>query len=243
MGNVLTIFRRELSAYFTSPIAYIFVLVFLIFSSALFFVFFSYFQSQDPSLRPYFLIFLGTYLLLIPPISMRLWSEEKKSGSIELLMTLPFRSVEVVIGKYLGAFCVILFTLLLTLAVPLSVSTVVSGLDWGVIFTSYFGAVLLAAVYLAVGACASAFTQNQIVAMLVSFVFLAILAILGAPWAVQALRPVIGELADTLAWFGFYEHYETFARGVINPVDVVYAFSLTAFFLILNNFAVEQRKY
>ncbi len=241
MGNLLTIYRREVRSYFTSPIAYIFVCVFLVLMGALFFFINQFFQQTSPDLRSYFQWLIFAFLLLVPPITMRLWSEEKKSGTMEILMTLPFRSWQVVLGKYFAGFTVVAATLLLTLVVPLSISLVLE-LDWGVIFTSYVGAFLMAAVYLAVGSWASAMTENQIVALLVSMVLLALLVTLGFPTVVDLLNELLG-IGTAISWFCAYPHYENFIRGLLNPVDFVYALSLTAFFLILTNFAVEWRKY
>ena len=242
MGNLLTIYRRELTSYFTSPIAYIFVCAFLVVMGIFFFLIFGFFQNPNPDLRTYYTWFIFAFLLLIPPVTMRLWSEEKKAGTIEILMTLPFRSWEVVLGKFLAGYTVIGVTLLLTMLVPLSVTRVLS-LDWGVIVSSYIGAFLMSAVYMAVGAWASAMTENQIVALLVSMILLTILVVLGLPPVMQVLNNFSDGFGSFLGWFGTYQHYENFTKGLINPVDLAYALSMTAFFLILNNFAVEWRKY
>lgn len=242
MKNTLTIYRRELASYFTSPIAYIFICAFLVVMGVFFFFYNPFFQQQNPDLRNYYSILPLTFALLIPAVTMRLWSEEKKAGTVELLMTMPLKSWEVVIGKFLAGYTVILITLALTLTVPFSVSFVVD-LDWGVIFASYLGAACLAAVYIAVGSAISAMTENQIVALLTAMVALFILWGIGFPQVIQALNNVVGKLGTSLGWFGALSHFETFAKGQVNPVDLVYAASLTAFFLVLNNFAVEWRKY
>ena len=242
MGNLLTIYRREVASYFTSPIAYIFVCAFLVVMGIFFFLIFGFFQNPNPDLRTYYTWFIFAFLLLVPPVTMRLWSEEKKTGTIEILMTLPFKSWEVVLGKFLAGYTVIGITLLLTMLVPLSVSSVLD-LDWGVIVSSYVGAFLMAAVYMAVGSWASSMTENQIVALLVSMMLLALLVVLGLPPVMQVLNNFWTDLGSFLGWFGTYQHYENFTKGLINPVDLVYALSMTAFFLVLNNFAVEWRKY
>lgn len=242
MRNVLTIYRRELSAYFTSPIAYIFICAFLVVMGVFFFFYNPFFRQPNPDLRGYYSILPLTFALLIPAVTMRLWSEEKKSGTVELLMTMPLKSWEVVIGKFLAGYSVILVTLALTFVVPLSVSTTVS-LDWGVVFSSYLGSALLAAVYIAIGSAISATTQNQIVALLVAMVALFILWGIGFPDVVTALNDFIGGLGSSLGWFGSSSRFESFVKGLVRPVDFVYAVSVTAFFLIINNFAVESRKY
>ncbi len=185
MTNLWTIYRREISSYFTSPIAYIFICAFLVVMGVFFFLYTGFFAQANPDLRSYFGAFPLTFALLIPAVTMRLWSEEKKAGTIELLMTLPLRAWQIVLGKFLAGYTVITLTLVLTLSVPLTVSRVVA-LDWGVIFASYFGAFLLAGVYIAVGAALSAMTENQIVALLVAMVFLYVLWGNGFPLVVQA---------------------------------------------------------
>ncbi len=229
-------------SYFTSPIAYIFICAFLVVMGVFFFFYNPFFQQPNPDLRNYYSILPLTFALLIPAVTMRLWSEEKKSGTVELLMTLPLKSWELVIAKFLAGYSVMVITLLLTMTVPLSVSLVVD-LDWGVIFASYLGALCLAAVYISVGSAISAMTENQIVALLSAMVVLVILWGIGFPQVVQALNNVVGRLGTGLGWFGSLYHFENFAKGLVNPVDIVYAVSMTAFFLVLNNFAVEWRKF
>ena len=242
MGNVSTIYQRELKAYFTSPIAYIFIIAFLVVMAVYFFAINGFFQQPNPDLRSYFLALPLAFVILIPAVTMRLWSEEKKTGTVEVLMTLPLRSWETVLGKFLAGYTVVVITLLLTFIVPLSVSFVVD-LDWGVVLSSYIGAFVLAGVYIAVGAWVSAITENQIVALLVSMVLLLILWGVSLPQTAEVVNGFWNELGTKISWFGTFNHYQNFVKGLINPVDLIYAASMTVFFLILNNFAVEWRKY
>jgi ABC-2 type transport system permease protein len=243
MANLWTIYRREMKSYFTSPVAYIFICAFLVFMSVFFFFFTPFLRSDNPDLRLYFFLLPFTYALLIPAVTMRLWSEEKRAGTVEMLMTLPLRSWEVVLGKFLAGYTIMAITILLTLCLPLSVSLVLS-LDWGVIFASYIGVFLLAGVYVAVGTWASALTQNQIVAFLVALVILFLLAGIGLAPVMDSLNKFLPALGlGKLGWFGTSYHAENFQKGLLNPVDLVYVASMMAFFLILNNFAVEWRKY
>ena len=242
MTNVWTIYRREMLSYFTSPIAYIFGIAFLVTLGVFFFLYNGFFMRANPELRFYFYILPLAFVLLIPAVTMRLWSEEKKAGTLEMLMTLPLKSWEVVLGKFMAGYSVILLTLLLTLTVPLTVALTVD-LDWGVVVTSYIGAFLLAGVYIALGAWISALTENQVVALLISMVFLFVLWGIGFPHVVDFFNSMSNGLGRAIGWFGTSSHYESFIKGIVNPVDIVYALSLMAFFLILNNFAVEWRKY
>lgn len=243
MNSICTIYRREMRSYFSSPIAYIFICAFLILLGVFFFLLGDFFSRPNPDLRSYFWMFSLFFVVLIPTVTMRLWSEEKKTGTIELLMTFPIKSWQVVLGKFLAGYTVIALTCLLTLSVPLSVSAVVTGIDWGVVLSSYIGALLIAAVYIAVGAWVSALTQNQIVALLVSIVLLFMVWGIGFPQVVETLNRMISGSGSMLGWFGANYHYETFIKGQVSPVAILYCGSLTAFFLILNNFAVEWRKY
>lgn len=243
MTNILTIYKREMRGYFQSPIAYIFICAFLVVMAVYFFLFNRFFQQPNPDLRSYFVAFPFAFALLIPAVTMRLWSEEKKSGTVEILMTLPLKSWEVVLGKFLAGYTIIAITLLLTVSIPLSVALVLD-LDWGVIVSSYVGAFLLVGVYVAVGSWVSALTENQIVALLASMVLLFVLWGMGIPDVMQTINNAIGgKVGNAVGWFGTFYHYMDFAKGLVNPVHVVYACSMTAFFLILNNFAVEWRKY
>jgi ABC-2 type transport system permease protein len=260
MANVWTIYRREIGSYFASPIAYIFICAFLVVMGIYFFLFTGFFQRPNPDLRAYFIAFPLAFSLLIPPMTMRLWSEEKKSGTIEILMTLPIKCWEAVLGKFLAGYTVIALTLLLTLTVPLSISLVLQ-LDWGVVFTSYLGAFLLAGVCIAIGAWMSALTQDQIVALLAAMTFLFVLWGIGIPEVTQYVNNIADRLGETfglvgrwfgaalsgvvntLSWFGTFFHYQNFVKGLLKLVDVGYAIVMMAFFLILNNFAVEWRKF
>jgi ABC-2 type transport system permease protein len=242
MGSVATIYKRELKTYFTSPIAYIFIIAFLVVMAVYFFAINGFFQQPNPDLRSYFAALPLAFVILIPAVTMRLWSEEKKTGTVEVLMTLPLRSWEIVLGKFLAGYTVVAVTLLLTFVVPFSIQFVVD-LDWGVVVSSYIGAFVLAGVYIAVGSWVSAVTENQIVALLVSMVLLLILWGASLPQVAEVLNGLVGGLGNVLSWFGTYSHYQNFVKGLINPVDLIYAASMMVFFLILNNFAVEWRKY
>ena len=241
MKNVWTIYRREIQSYFTSPIAYIFICAFLVVMGVYFFFLNQFFSQAEPDLRPYFWFLPLAFALLVPAVTMRLWSEEKKTGTVEVLMTLPLKSWEIVLGKFLAGYTVVFLSLLLTLSVPLSVQLVVD-LSWGVILGSYLGAFLLAGVYIAVGAWLSALTENQVVALLVAMVIFIVLWSFSIPQVTEVLTNYLGEIGRVIGWYGTFAHYQSFIKGIVNPVDIVYAVAMMAFFLILNNFAVEWRR-
>ena len=241
MRNILTIFRREVSAYFNSPIAYIFMILFIFILSFLFFVFFPFFSQTNPDLRNFFFWFPWVLSIFIPAVTMRLWSEERRSGTIELLLTWPLQAWEVVVGKYLAGLFVIAISLILTLVVPMSLSSVTS-LEWGVVFTSYLGALLISSVYIALGSWASTLTNNQIVSLLIAIAFSLVMVGIGYPPVVKFLNALPG-LGNFIGWFGTDSHFREFSKGLINPVGLIYGFSLTVFFLVLNNLFVEGRKF
>ena len=242
MRNILTIFRREVSAYFNSPIAYIFMILFIFILSFLFFVFFPFFSQTNPDLRNFFFWFPWVLSIFIPAVTMRLWSEERRSGTIELLLTWPLQAWEVVVGKYLAGLFVIAISLILTLVVPISLSSSVSSLEWGVVFTSYLGALLISSVYIALGSWASTLTNNQIVSLLIAIAFSLVMVGIGYPPVVKFLNALPG-LGNFIGWFGTDSHFREFSKGLINPVGLIYGFSLTVFFLVLNNLFVEGRKF
>lgn len=242
MRNILTISRREVAAYFNSPIAYIFMILFIFILSFLFFVFFPFFSQTNPDLRNFFFWFPWVLSIFIPAVTMRLWSEERRSGTIELLLTWPLQAWEVVVGKYLAGLFVIAISLILTLVVPMSLSSSVSSLDWGVVFTSYLGALLISSVYIALGSWASTLTNNQIVSLLIAIAFSLVMVGIGYPPVVKFLNALPG-LGNFIGWFGTDSHFREFSKGLINPVGLIYGFSLTVFFLVLNNLFVEGRKF
>src|ERR1700726_2834521 len=160
MRNVLTIFRRELAAYFATPLAYVFIVIFLVMAGVLTFFLGNFFERGQADLQSFFTFHPWLYLVLIPALSMRLWAEERKSGTIELFLTLPIRMIEAVIGKYLAAWCFAGIALALTFPFWLTVNYL-GHPDNGVILASYLGSFLMAGPFLAIGACVSAATKNQ----------------------------------------------------------------------------------
>lgn len=243
MRNVLTIYRRECAASFNSPIAYIFICAFLAIMAFLFFIFLRFFSQQSPDLRSYFFLAPMAFFVFVPAVTMRLWSEEKRQGTLEFLMTLPFRTWELVTAKFLAAYTILAACLLLTVAVPLSISFVLP-IDGQALVASYLGAFLIAGVYIALGAWISALTENQIVAFMISVVVCAVFCFMGWDQVMEWIDKNVSKgLGQFLGYFGTTYHYRKFEQGQVSAVDVVYALSMIGLFLGLNNFAVERRKY
>ena len=247
MSNVVTVYRRECSSYFNSPIAYILIVAYLVLMSLIFFSFLSFFKQPNPDFRPYFeniYSFSFFSFIILPAVTMRLWSEEKKQGTVELLMTFPLKTWEVVLAKFFAGYTIVALAILCTLIVPFMVSGVLA-LDWGAVWSNYLGILLVAMVYTALGAFVSSMTQNQIVALMITVALSAVLLALGHPAAMTWIDESLGGQIGTFLGktFGTFIHYQNFARGLINPVDVVYVGGMTILFLILNVLAVESRKY
>jgi len=237
LSNIRTITAKEFRSYFDSPIAYIYITFFLVLSSWLFLR--GFFLVGQASMRGFFGILPWLLLFFVPAVTMRLWAEEKKLGTIELLMTLPVKDHEVVLGKFLASFSFFFVTLALSFSVPLVIS-ILGDPDPGPIWGGYIGAVLLGASFLAIGLFISSLTENQIIAFIIGITLTFVLFILGEEFVVyNAPRAVV----PLLKHLGLGAHYDSIGRGVIDSRDVLYYLSVVVFFLYLNVRTVESRKW
>lgn len=242
MNNVLAIFKRELRGYFATPVAYVFIVIFLFLTGIFTFNIGGFYERDQADLEPFFRFHPWLYLFLIPAISMRLWSEERKSGTIELLMTLPVTLGEAVTGKYLAAWCFTAIALALTFPMWVTVNYLGEP-DNTVVLAGYLGSLLMAGGFLAIGSCISALTKNQVIAFVISVVicFLFILAGFSIvldffrAWTPQAIVEVIGS-------FSFLTHFDSIKKGVIDIRDLVYFATLIAFWLYANVLAINLKK-
>ncbi len=234
--------RRELAAYFTSPLAYVFIVIFLVLAGALTFFVGGFFERGQADLGSFFQFHPWLYLLLVPSVGMRLWAEERKSGTIELLMTLPITAGEAVAGKFLAAWLFAGIALALTFPLWITVNYLGSP-DNGIIAAAYLGSWLMAGGFLALSSCASALTRNQVIAFVLGaslgFVFL-----MSGVDLVQALvrgwlPPLI---VDTIAGFSFLSNFDGLAKGLVDLRTVVFFLSLIAVGLIVNTAIVEARR-
>ena len=242
LRDIWTICRRELTGYLSTPIAYVFVVVFLTFSGALTFFLGNFFTRGQASLDGFFQFHPWLYLFLVPAIAMRLWAEERKSGSIELLLTLPVTTVSTVLGKFAAAWIVAGTGLALTGTFWLTVNYLGSP-DNGVIAVGYAGSFVMAGGYLAISAFVSSLTKNQVIAFIVAaalcFLFTASgLGVVLEFFAGWAPAPVL----DTVANLSFLEHFRDVSRGIVDVRDIVFFGSTIVFFLFANVVAVELRK-
>src|SRR5215467_15288533 len=242
MRNVLTIFRRELAAYFATPLAYVFIVIFLVMAGILTFFVGNFFERGQADLQPFFTFHPWLYVVLIPALSMRLWAEERRSGTIELFLTLPIRMTEAVAGKFLAAWCFAGIALLLTFPFWLTVNFL-GHPDNGVILASYIGSFLMAGAFLAVGAALSALTKNQVIAFVLTAAVCFIFTVSGSPIVLGFLKSWAPEaLLGTIASFIFLTHFNAIVRGVIDLRDAVFFLSVIALFLFANTVLVELKK-
>ena len=242
MRNVLTIFRREFVGYFTTPLAYVFIVIFLVMAGMLTFFVGNFFGRGQADLQPFFMFHPWLYLVLIPALSMRLWAEERRSGTIELFLTLPIRMIEAVVGKFLAAWCFAGIALALTFPFWLTVNFL-GHPDNGVILASYIGSFLLAGALLAIGACVSALTKNQIIAFVVTAALAFIFTAAGSPAVLGALQGWAPQwLIDGFTQISFVSHFSAITRGVIDVRDVFYFASVIIAFLFANAILVDLEK-
>jgi ABC-2 type transport system permease protein len=242
MRNVASIFKRELYSYFATPVAYVFIVIFLALMGALAFYVGGFFSSNQATLVTFFFYHPWLYLLLIPAISMRLWAEERKTGTVELLMTLPVSTTEAVLGKFLAAWAFAGIALALTFPMWITVN-LLGDPDNGVILASYIGSLIMAGAFLAIGSCISALTKNQVIAFIVAATVCFLFTMSGLELVLNFFRLWAPDLLiETVASMSFLTHFRAIARGVIDFRDVVFFGSLIAFFLFANVVAVDAKK-
>lgn len=242
MRNILVVFRREFAGYFTTPLAYVFLVVFLALAGALTFYIGNFFERGQADLDPFFTFHPWLYLFLIPAISMRLWAEERKTGTIELLLTLPISTPEAVLGKFLAAWAFTAVALALTFPMWITVN-VLGRPDNGVIVAGYLGSLVMAGAFLAIGSCMSALTKNQVIAFVVACAVCFLFTLSGTNLVlnfVQGWLPQV--LVDAIASFSFLTHFNAIKKGVIDLRDVIFLGSLIALFLFANVVLVDLKK-
>jgi len=236
MLNTFAIFRREFASYFDSPLAYIVIPAFLGLVGGFSLFFQDLFSSQVATMRPVFFWCAVFYLLLIPAVTMRLFAEERRSGSLELLATLPINEAEMVLGKFLAALALMSIALILTISYPISVS-LLGDLDLGPVLGGYLGLFLLGAAFTAIGTAASAITSNQVIAFLIALLLGLI------PFATGfALGNVSPDLLPFIQYISFDYHFNNLARGVVDSRNIIYYLSVVGLFLHTAVYALERRR-
>jgi ABC-2 type transport system permease protein len=241
MDQTISIFRREFSGYFSTPIAYVFIVIFLFMNGIFTFFMGDIFARGQADLEPFFTWHPWLYLFLIPALSMRLWAEERRSGTVELLMTLPVTVWQVVLAKYLAAWAFTGIALMLTFPVWITVNYL-GNPDNGVVVAAYLGSFLMAGAYLAIGSCISSLTKNQVIAFVVTAVVCFLFTVTGLPmvtnlfssWAPQAI-------VETVSSLSFVSNFQDLSRGALDLRNLVYFVSLIVFWLFLNTVVVGNR--
>ncbi len=242
MNHIRSIFRRELGSYFATPLAYVFVLIFLVAASAMAFQLGRLFERGQADLQPFFTFHPWLYLLLVPAVAMRLWAEERRSGTIELLLTQPITLWQAVMGKFLAAWAFMGIALALTFPIWITINYL-GDPDNGAIATAYFGSLLMAGGFLAVGSCMSALTRNQVVAFVLAVAVCFVLLLIGYPAVLDAVSGWAPRLLiDTLASLSFYTHFESLQKGVIDLRDVLFYLLLIGFFLAATCVVLDARR-
>ena len=242
MSAILAIFKRELGGYFATPIACVFLTIFVLLCGVFTFYLGRFLELGQADLQSFFLFHPWLYLFLIPALAMRLWAEERRGGTIELLLTLPVTMTQAVLGKFLAAWAVALIALALTAPIWLSVNYL-GDPDNGVILAAYIGSALMAGAYLAIGTCFSALSKNQVIAFVLSAAACLVFVLSGYPMVLEffsAWTPAF--VVEAVSSLSFLTHFNAIARGVIDLRDVVYFVSMIAFWLYATAIVVDMKK-
>jgi ABC-2 type transport system permease protein len=238
------ILRRELRGYFATPIAYVFIIIFLFFLNLLAFQLGGIYEGLQATLAPFFGFHPWLYCILVPAVSMRFWCEERNSGSIELLLTQPITLWQAVIGKFLAGWAFVGIALLLTFPIWITINYLGSP-DNGTILASYIGSFFMAGAYLAIGSFFSAITRSQIIAFVVTFFTCFLMVVVGFPIVVNLLRdlgPGFGWAVNAALALSIYPHFENIIKGVLDLRDVLYFTLLAIFFLLASAVVLEAKK-
>ncbi len=242
LGSIAVISKRELAGYFSTPVAYVFIVIFLALSATLTFYVGGFFERDQASLSTFFSFHTWLYLFLIPAVAMRLWAEERKTGTIELLMTLPISPAATVIGKFLAAWLFIAVALILTFPMWITVN-VLGDPDNGVILTSYLGSFLMAGAFLAIGSCISALTRNQVIAFIAAAAVCFLFTVSGLDMVLNVFQGWAPPFViETVASLSFLSHFAAVTSGVIDLRDVVFFLSMISFWLFATVVAVDVEK-
>jgi ABC-2 type transport system permease protein len=242
MNGIVAVLKRELASYFATPIAYVFIVIFLLVSGWFTFFLARFYENGQADLAAFFTWHPWLFLFLVPALSMRLWAEERKSGSIELLMTLPIETWQAVVGKFLAAWLFTGIAIALTFPVWITVNYL-GAPDNGVIVAAYFGSFLMAGGFLAIGSCISATTKNQVIAFILSVVVCMVFLIAGFEPVLDLFTGWVWPLlVDAIASFGFLTHFNNINKGVIDVRDLVFFALLIATFLYANTIVLHLKK-
>jgi ABC-2 type transport system permease protein len=242
MSGTINVMQRELTGYFATPVAYVFLIIFLVMTGIFAFYLGTFYERGFADLDSFFRFHPWLYLFLVPAISMRLWAEERRSGTIELLFTLPLTTIQAVLGKFLAAWAFIGLALVLTVPMWITVNYLGSP-DNGVILAAYLGSWLMAGGFLAIGSCMSALTRNQVVAFILSIVVCFLFLLSGLPMVMNLFIDWAPQIVlDGIASLSFLKHFADISKGVIDLRDLVYFALVIGFWLLANVLILEMKK-
>ncbi|MEO5863380.1 MAG: ABC transporter permease subunit [Burkholderiales bacterium] len=241
-NNVKAIAKRELGAYFSSPVAYVFIVIFLLLAGFFTFNVGQFFQIGEASLTPFFYWHPWLYLFLVPAVGMRLWSEERRLGTLELLLTMPISTWQAILGKFLASWAFLAIALLLTFPIIITVNYL-GDPDNGIVFAGYVGSLLLAGAYLSISSMTSAMTRNQVVSFIVSVVICLFLIIAGFGPVTDLLTNWGSPgLVDAVASFSVITHFDPFQKGLIDLRDVIFFLSIMVFALFTTGVIIRAHR-
>jgi len=242
MNAIKTVFRRELASYFATPVAYVFIVIFLVLAGMFTFYLGNFYERGQADLMPFFNFHPWLYLFLVPAVGMRLWAEERKSGTIELLLTLPITMWQAVAGKFLAAWAFIGIALVLTFPIWITVNYL-GAPDNGVILASYVGSFLMAGAFLAIGSCVSACTRNQVIAFIITVVVCFLFLLAGFPLVLDVFSAWAPQgLVDAISGLSFLTHFISISKGVIDLRDLIYFLLTIAFWLYASAVVIDLKK-
>ena len=243
MNVLLNIIKRELASYFSTPLAYVFIVIFLALVGSFTFYIGNFFVRGQADLNAFFAFHPWVYFLLIPAVTMRLWAEERKSGTIELLMTLPLTTTQSVLGKFFAAWFFIFIALFLTFPIWITVNYLGEP-DNGVILAGYIGSLFMSGAYLSIGSCISAITKNQVIAFVIATTLCFIFTMSGVDIVLNFFKIWAQEfLVNIISSMSFLTHFESITKGVIEIRDFLFYLSVIIFWLFLNTVIVEFKKF
>jgi ABC-2 type transport system permease protein len=242
LSHILTIAKREVTGYFASPVAYVFIVIFLLLTGFFAFMVTGFFDRGQANLAPFFLWHPWLYLFLVPAVGMRMWSEERRLGTIELLLTMPITPWQAIVGKFLASWLVLALALALTFPIVITVNYL-GNPDNGVILASYAGSLLLSGAYLSISAMTSAMTRNQVVSFIVSVVICLFLILAGWPPITNLLTQWASSwFVETIAAFSVMTHFDSIQKGVIDSRDVLFFLSVIVFCLFTTSVIIRAHR-
>ena len=242
MSPVNAVVRRELGSYFATPVAYVFLMIFLVLAGILTFYVGDFYERGQADLQPFFVMHPWLYLILVPAITMRMWAEEAKGGTLELLLTLPLTLWQAMLGKFLAAWLFIGLALVLTFPIWITVNYLGSP-DNGVILASYLGSWLMAGSFIAIGACLSALTRSQVVAFILTALVCVLLILVGQPQVLDFFSGAVPlKLINAVAHLSMLRHFEAIARGVLDIRDMMYFLLSTIGWLVAGVLLLDLKR-